>query len=72
MKKAVTSLGLSLDNYSEIVGTICGESNDEFEHNSGNISMKKVEVRWCSKCVHLVMYYCHLNFSTVYFSFYIF
>ncbi|KAK1385689.1 hypothetical protein POM88_023424 [Heracleum sosnowskyi] len=37
-KQAVKVLGLPLDGYSEIVSTICNDSNGEAEHKDGNVS----------------------------------
>nr|XP_017222447.1 PREDICTED: uncharacterized protein LOC108199226 isoform X3 [Daucus carota subsp. sativus] len=41
LKQAVNSLGLPLDGYSDIVATICNESNSEVEPNDGDFSSQK-------------------------------
>ncbi|WOH03789.1 hypothetical protein DCAR_0623189 [Daucus carota subsp. sativus] len=38
IRKAVKSLGFSLDSYSEIVATVCNGSNGEVDHKDGNVS----------------------------------
>lgn len=53
IRKAVKSLGFSLDSYSEIVATVCNGSNGEVDHKDGNVSSLE----------HLVWHYLHFMFS---------
>lgn len=60
LKQAVNSLGLPLDGYSDIVATICNESNSEVEPNDGDFSSQKVLCIFCSKFYYLVSIFLHL------------